>query len=225
MNRPENNDPVSGGNTVQGAGNEGDNHFAAPLGSTTGGRLEFVRGASNVTIHTDYATASLYQVRSEGPEPRVRAEGGVVTIEYPRTFHPFDWRKRTPEVTLNGSIPWEIRVRGGASRLNADLSGLQLSSFEVAGGASRVELRLPKPSGTVHLRVDGGANNVTIHRPEGVAARVRVGGGATKLSLDDQHFGAIGEETRLESLDYATAVDRYEIEVTGGANNLTVGTL
>ena len=221
MNRPENNDPVGGGNTVQGA----DDHFAAPLGSITGGHLEFVRGASNVTIHTDYATANLYHARCKGPEPRVRAEGGVVTIEYPRTFHPFDWRKRTVEVALNSSIPWEIRVRGGASRLDADLSGLRLSSFEVAGGASRVELRLPKPSNTVHLRVDGGASNVTISRPEGVAARVRVGGGATKLSLDDQHFGAIGGETRLESPDYATAVDRYEIEVTGGANNLTVGTL
>ena len=134
-------------------------------------------------------------------------------------------RKPTAEVTLNGSIPWEIRVRGGASRLDADLSGLRLTFFDVAGGASRVALRLPKPSGTVHLRVGGGASNVTIRRPERVAARVRVGGGATKLSLDEQHFGAVGGETRLESPDYATAVDRYEIEVAGGANNLTVGTL
>ena len=225
MDAPEYNYPVSGGNTTQRAANQGDGPLAAPLGSITGGRLEFVRGASNVTIHTDHATADLYHARSEGPEPTVRAEGGVVTITYPRTFHPFDWRKRTMEVTLNGSILWEIRIRGGASRLDADLSGLRLGAFEVAGGASRVELRLPKPSGTVRLRIGGGASNVIICRPEDVAARVRVGGGATKLSLDEQHLGAIGGETRLESPEYATAVDRYEIEVTGGANNLTVGTL
>src|SRR5215204_5272641 len=169
MNRPENNDPVNGEKIVQRADSEGGDHVTAPLGAITGGRLEFVRGASNVTIHTDYATANLYHARFEGPEPHVRAEGGVVTIEYPRTFHSFDWRKRTAEVTLNGAIPWEIRVRGGASRLDADLSRLRLSFFEVAGGASRVELRLPKPSGTVHLRVGGGASNVTIRRPEGVA--------------------------------------------------------
>ncbi len=140
MNRPEKNDPVSSGRTVQGADSEGGNHFTAPLGSTTGGRLEFVRGAANVTIHTESATANLYHARFEGPETRVRAEDGVVTIEYPRTFHLFDWRKRTAEITLNSSIPWEIRVRVGVSRFAADLSRLRLSSFEVEGGASRVEV-------------------------------------------------------------------------------------
>src|SRR5215216_3122494 len=139
MNRPENNnDPVNGGKIVQGADSEGGDHFTAPLGSITGGRLEFVRGAANVTIHTDSATANLYHARFEGPEPRVRTEGGAMTIEYPRTFHPFDWRKRAAEVMLNAQVPWEIRVRGGASRLDADLSGLHLGSFEVSGGASRV---------------------------------------------------------------------------------------
>jgi hypothetical protein len=225
MNRPENNEPVSGGNSAQGADNERGDHFAAPLGSITGGRLEFVRGTANLTLRTDHATANLYHARFEGPEPRVRAEAGAVTIDYPRTFHPFDWRTRAAEVTLNGSIPWEIGVRGGASRLDADLRGLRLGSFEVSGGASRVELKLPKPSGTVPIRIAGGASNVAIRRPKGVAARVRVGGGATKLSLDEQRFGAIGGEVRLESTDYATAVPRYEIEVQGGANNLSVGTL
>ena len=48
------------------------------------------------------------------------------------------------------------------------------------------------------------------------------GGGASKLALDDQHFGAIGGETRLESPDYAAAMDRYEITITGGATNVTI---
>lgn len=225
MNRAENDYPVNGEKIVQGANSEGGDHFTASLGSITSGRLEFVRGATNVTIDTDCATANLYDARFEGPEPRVQAEGGVVTITYPRTFHFSAWRKRTAEITLNGSVPWEIRVRGGVSRLDADLSRLRLSSFEIAGGTSRVELTLPKPAGTVHVRVGGVASNVTIRRPEGVAARVRVGGGASRLSLDEQRIGAIGGETRLESPDYAATVDRYEIEVQGGANNFTVGTL
>ena len=203
----------------------GAKDYTVPLGSITHGRLQFTRGAANVTLRAHSSMGDLYRARFDGPPPEVHAQDGAVTIRYPRTFHPFDWRKRTAEVTLNGAIPWEIRVRGGASRLDADLSRLRLSFFEVAGGASRVELRLPKPSGTVHLRVGGGASNVTIRRPEGVAARVRGGSGATKLSLDEQHFGAIGGETRLENPDYATAVDRYEIEVRSGASNLTVGPL
>ena len=225
MNRPENHESVSGGNTAQGADNGRGDHIAAPLGSITGGQLGFARGAANLTLRVDSSMGDLYHARFEGPEPRVRAEGGAVTIDYPRTFHPFDWRTRAAEVMLNAQVLWEIGVRGGASRLDADLSRLCLASFDVSGGASRVELTLPKPSGTVHFRIAGGASNVAIRRPEGVAAQVRVGGGATKLSLDEQRFGAIGGDVRLESPDYATAVHRYEIEVQGGANNLTVGTL
>ncbi len=175
MNRPKSTDPMSDGNTVNGAGNEGDDRFAAPLGPITGGRLEFVRGAANVTIRTDLSTADLYRARFEGPLPSVRVEGGAVSVKYPWTLHPFDWRRRGADIVLNAQVPWEIGISGGLSRLDADLSGFQLDSFEVEGGASRVELTLPKPLGTVSIRFDGGASNLTIRRPEGVAARVHVG--------------------------------------------------
>lgn len=196
--------------------------YTAPLGSITHGRLQFVRGAANVTLSVDSSMEDLYGARFDGPLPEVHAQDGAVTIRYPRTFHPFDWRKRAAEVTLNGSIPWQIEFRGGLSRLDADLSELRLGSFEVIGGASGVAVTLPRPSGTVWVRVSGGASDVTIHRPAGVAARVRVGRGASKLTFDDQHFGAIGGETRLQRPDYDGATDRYNVEVTGGASRLTV---
>lgn len=41
------------------------------------------------------------------------------------------------------------------------------------------------------------------------AAHVRVSGGASKPALDDR---CIGGETRLESLDYASAADWYGID-------------
>jgi hypothetical protein len=53
--------------------------FSAPLGSVTAGRLRFLSGASNVTVHTDPSTADLYHARFEGslwiarttPMPRI----------------------------------------------------------------------------------------------------------------------------------------------------------
>ena len=68
----------------------------------------------------------------------------------------------------------------------------------------------------------GGASNVTIHRPQGVAARVNASGGVTNLTFDEKHFGTIGGEVNLQSPDYDDVANRYEIEVTGGANNLTI---
>ena len=49
-----------------------------------------------------------------------------------------------------------------------------------------------------------------------------MGGGASKLAFDDQRLGAVGAEATLESGSYAGATDRYEITVTGGANDVSV---
>ena len=202
----------------------GAKDYTVPLGSITHGRLRFTRGAANVVIRADSSMGDLYRARFDGPPPEVHARDGAVTIRYPRTFHPFDWRRRTAEVTLNPAIPWQIEFHGGLSRLDADLSALRVGSFEVTGGASGVAVTLPRPSGTVSVRVTGGASDVTIHRPEGVAARIRVGRGVSELAFDEQRFGAIGGETRLQTPGYDGAADRYDVEVAGGASKLSVGT-
>ena len=104
------------------------------------------------------------------------------------------------------------------------LGVLAIRSLEIKGGARETILALPHPPGTVTLRVFGGASDLTIHRPEGVAARILVRDGSSKLAFDEQHFGAIGGETRWQSPDYEGAADRYNIEVFGGANGLTIYT-
>lgn len=201
--------------------------FRTPLGSSRRGRLVFASGASRTTLRADPSMADLYRARFEGRAPRVVAGEDTVTIRYPR-FPLFDWfgypRERPAEVALNARVPWDVEIREGASRLTADLRGLELRSFELSGGASRVEVTLPPPLGTVPVRVLGGASHVAIHRPEGVAARVRVVGGSTSLAYDRQRFGAVGGEVSLRSPDYEDAPDRYDITITGGASDLTIDT-
>ena len=230
IRKPERNSPANGGDeTGRAAAGEQcqGTDFTAPLGSLRSGRLVFASGASRLTVRADPSITGLYHASFEGRVPRVGAEDGTVIIRYPR-FLLFDWlyysglRERPAEVALNAQVPWGIQIREGASRLTADLLGLELRSFEVSGGASRVEVTLPPPSGIVPVRVLGGVSNVAIHRPEGVAARVRLGSGSTNLAFDDQRFGAIGGEVNLQSPDYEGASDRYDITVTGGTSNLTI---
>ena len=120
------------------ANNPAGGDFSTPLGASPSGRLQFTRGAANVVLRADSSMDDLYRARFDGPPPEVHARDGAVTVRYPRTFHPFDWRKRTAEVTLNPAIPWQIEFHGGLSRLDADLSVLELGSFEVSGGASKL---------------------------------------------------------------------------------------
>lgn len=187
--------------------------------------MRFTNGAHRVRMWADPAVQGLYRARFGNRTPTVVARGGVVAIRYPRS--PEDrWPDCGPEslaeVALNAGIPWDIEVRGGASRVLADLHDLQLGSFRLEGGAGRLELTLPVPRGVVVVVVLGGASNVAIRRPEGVPARLRVEGGATNLTFDDRRIGAAGRELDLPGRDYEDATDRYDVVVTGGANNLSV---
>jgi hypothetical protein len=71
-----------------------------------------------------------------------------VTIRYPRV-PPCDWlscrSERPAEVELNARMTWAVEVRGGASRILADLRGLRLGSLGLDGGASRLEVVLVAP--------------------------------------------------------------------------------
>jgi hypothetical protein len=230
VNEPKGNDQMRDGNPgVAGRTapkGQSNDYFAAPLGSSSSGHLLFVSGTSNVTIYADPSMEDLYRARFKGQVPIVRVKGGTVSIvvtRFPR-FGPRDfWLERPAEVALNASVTWHIEVRGSISRLTANLCKLRLGSIKLAGGASRIGIMLPRPSGTVSVRISGGASNVTIHRPEGVAARVHASGGTTNLTFDEKHFGAIGGDVNVQSPYYRDAANRYDIEVTGGANNLTIG--
>jgi hypothetical protein len=68
----------------------------------------------------------------------------------------------------------------------------------------------------------GGASNVTLRRSTGVAARLRVDGGATLLKFDDRSIGGAGGELDLRGRDYDGVADRYDITITGGVNNVSV---
>jgi hypothetical protein len=209
---------------VNSAGPERKGTFRAPLGSTSRGRIVVVGGASHLEIGADPTIEDLYRARYfEEPVPTVWLRGDTVTVRYPRP-RPLDGscRERSGEFVLGTRVPWRIEFRDGVSRLASDLRGLGLGSFEVEGGASRVELRLPRPSGSVPVCLRGGASHVAVHRPEGVAARLRVSGGVTNLYFDGRHLGVVGDEVELRTPDYDDASDRYDFAVTGGANNLTV---
>jgi hypothetical protein len=199
--------------------------FAAPLGSLTTAHLRFTNGAHRVSIRADANVRGLYRARFGNRMPAVMVREGIVTIRYPR-FPADEWldrgSDRFAEVELNASVAWDVGIRGGASGLLADLRTLRLGSLRLEGGAGRLDLALPEPSGTVTVVVLGGASNVAIRRPIGVAARLCVEGGATNLRLDDRRIGAAGGELDLKSRGYDAAIHRYDITVTGGANNVGV---
>lgn len=243
-----------------------DSAWFAPLGGTTSGRLVFISGAPYLTLHGDRELASLYRGTFNGAIPRVRVRDGVVTVRYGRLSW-FEWRTRIggqvleaaahwrddrADIALNGRVPWTLELRGGASKVAADLRAVELAGFDLAGGVSSVELDLPRPRSVVRIRIAGGANDVRIHRPVGVGVRLEVHGWANRVSFDGEPIHRRGQVTltdppiprkgnggsagairgladaadrgriRHETPGLAGTAEYYEIELTGGANRLSV---
>ncbi|MGW1296987.1 hypothetical protein [Streptomyces sp. NPDC002533] len=197
--------------------------FSGPLGPVTSGLLKFVGGASELTLVAGPKDSDhLYQGRFSGLVPEIDTTGGVVTVRYPRRLHPFSARRHSGSLTIHPTVAWAIEVDGGTGRLTADLSGIVLSRLDLGTGASHVSISLPRPRGTVRIQVAGGVSNVSLRRPQDVAARIAVSGGASQLTFDTQHLGAAGGGTTFASPTYDTTEDRYDIEVLGGASALTI---
>ena len=197
--------------------------YSAPLGDLESGRLVVSSGLSRLTLRTGEGMAVLYQARFEGSVPEMKTKDGIVTIRYPRRLWALlGGEKRVAEVTLSVAIPWWIVIQGGAAEITAELGGLDLAGLEVKGGLSMIRLELPAPSGVVPIRISGGASNITIRRPAGIAARVHLKGWASFFVFDDQTFSDVGNNVRLQSSGFEPTAPYYDIEVSSSASMVTI---
>ncbi len=215
----------------------GDASVGAPVASAVAGRLVFVTGAPAVTIRgaADLG-AELYRARFRGAIPSARVRDGIVTICYPR-FAWFDWRARvgdqllsasahwkrdTTEIVLNAGLPWFVDMRGATS-VTADLRGVRLSGFDLRGGAGNLVLALGHPVGAVRIRVRGGVSDIAVTRPSDVPAVLAMRGGYREATLDGDAVWTSGRTAgRISTPGAEAAADRFEIEVSGGANKVIV---
>jgi hypothetical protein len=193
--------------------------LAAPLASVDVAHLVFTRGAAHLTIRVDGSMEDLYRARFEGKVPDVRVDGGTVVVTYRMSIRP-----TRGEIILSGRVPWVIEGAFGMSDVLADLEHLDLRSLEISGGASAVEVRLPRPKEPTRVRIGGGASNVELIRPAGVPVRVLVGSGVSNLAIDDFRVGSAGGKTDWRSPDYDQVEGRYDVEIGAGGSKVTIRT-
>jgi hypothetical protein len=200
---------------------------SAPLGSATRGRLQIELGAVDLEVHADSSISDLYQAHlgfPSGQKPQVDVNGGTVVVRGmgSPSFGLLPPLRRTATITLNGSIPWDVQVGGGASQTRLDLRGVDLRSLTVDSGATHLDVLLPAPKGTVPVDISGGASNVTITRPQETPVEAQISGGASNLVVDDNQISILGGERRYTTPGYDSASDRYQVSISGGANNVRI---
>lgn len=202
-----------------------------PVGTLSKAELVLEFGASTLDVQAGSLGDDLYQAHFEyGPgEPTPTAsldrETGTVTIHQNPHFNLFAFsgsRHDQVALRLNDRLPWTIRISGGASQMTLDLSQGHLAGVRISGGASQMDLTLPPPHGTVRVEMSGGASQMRI-RAGGSAARINVTGGLGSLQANDSRYAGVGQLS-WQTPGYGAATDRYDIQITGGASEVTLNT-
>lgn len=114
-------------------------------------------------------------------------------------------------------------MHGGASGLEADLTGVDIRSVAFHSGAANVRLVLGRPEGRRPIRL-AALKNIRIERPAGVPVRLELAGSATKVTFDDRWYGAIGGGLADHTAGYDPAAPHYVVIVAGSADTLTIVT-
>ena len=198
---------------------------AAPAHLVTGaldGRTEagfdVVDGAERITLRTAGLGADLYRVST--PEagtavPRAEERDGRVRLRV-------DGAARAVDITLNAAVRWDLRVAGGAVSSTLDLGAGRVGGVDLSGGADRVVLTLPRPDGTLTVRMSGGVNLFDVRTAARTPVRVRVGSGAGRVTLNGQGHAGVPAGRSFTPAAWAGAADRIDVDAAAGMSALTV---
>ncbi len=123
-------------------------------------------------------------------------------------------------VKLASDLPITLTVNAGAGEFDFDLQDVKVAGARMNIGASSVTITLPRPSGDVAMRLDGGASSIVIVIPSDVEARIVSSGGLVSTSTSNARTTKSGNI--IETAGYATAKDRVTFTVTGGVNSVAI---
>jgi hypothetical protein len=177
--------------------------------------LDLVTGTTSVDVRAADLGDTLYQVESS-KTPSVNDTDDRIEVHV-------TGGDASVTIRLNRDVRWTVRFTAGSQSNTADLRELaHLAGVEYVGGVSSIDLTLPKPGGTVPVRVDGGASAVRVHAPNGAPVRVKAGGGAGRVAIDGEEHNGVSAGASFASGGWEAAADRYDVDAVGGVSAITV---
>jgi hypothetical protein len=184
--------------------------------------LELASGVTTLVLHSGDIGGALYRAVTPpgaGVLPAAVVSGGhvVVQLRSSGTGGP-----SVLDVTLSSAVAWTVHEDGGATEATVDMSAGGLAVLDFAAGIARIDATLPRPSGTVVVRLGGGASEFTVHVPAGVPTRVAFDGGAGSATVDGTVHTGIAGGTSYAPNGWDAASDRVDVDNTAGVSTFTL---
>ena len=197
-----------------------------PLEGARRASIRFNHGAGRLSVRDGAGTGALLQgTFVGGVQPTVERLGDLAEVHLKAdnlvivpgllNTEGFSW-----DVRLTREIPLELKFEMGANEAQVDLTHLKVADIKVETGASSLVMMLPEQAGMTRVKVECGAASVRLRVPEGVAAHIEVSSGLMGVNVDTSRFPK--RDGFYESDSYATAANRVDIFVEGGAASIQI---
>jgi hypothetical protein len=182
--------------------------------------LDVVSGTTSVVVSDDAPSGSLYRVHTPaGSGIRPLATLDHRTLRVGQTADGNGNAVPTIDIQLARRVRWTINLDGGATTESVNMARGNLSSLTFGAGVSMASVRLPIPTGTLTLKLAGGATRLVVVAPTGAPAEVRVRGGASEVDLDGaSHSGVAGGSVFTEPT-WGSTENRYAIDLSTGVSD------
>lgn len=223
------------GGTALALGGPSSPHVAAmPAGGLTRAELKVTSGTAILDVSVGKLGGTLLRVSTPDGAPvrPVLSDPGLIVLSLagagpggPGAAGPGARRQDSGyavKVVLNAAVTWSLDLAGGTQLTTVDMRGGKVAGIAVMAGSDTLDMKLPRPAGTLPLLLAGGVSQFLLSLPAGVPAQVTVGGGASFVSLDGQHLTGIAGGTVVTSPGWAAATSRYVIDATSGFSRLAV---
>ncbi|PWR13028.1 hypothetical protein DKT68_01800 [Micromonospora acroterricola] len=215
-------DRAGGGPHGEGAPAAGQ-AMVAPVAGRQEATFVLADGLASLDLRVADLGDDLYRISSpagSGVAPRPEVLGETVRLGVVATGTA---GARAVRVLLNERVGWRLHLVGGVSSQTLDLGRARLLGMELAGGSSRTDIFLPPVTGTMTVRLTGGASQLDVRVPGEPPVRVRVGAGAASVVVRDERWAGVAAGALLSTPGWDRSVDRLYLDLVAGASSVTVG--
>ena len=127
----------------------------------------------------------------------------------------FNW-----DLQFSPALDWDITIRNGAAKGEADLSGIRVKNLKLKMGAGNFTLNLGNKINNTQVKIEAGASKVKVNVPKGSGVKVNLSGTLVHNNFDNLGWNqrARARDRSYLSPDYEKSTNRIELDV-----NMVVG--
>jgi hypothetical protein len=207
-----------------GAGKSGSRVATAAVDGRTAASFELTTAVTKVAMRSEDLGDDLYRISTAEdagiiPKPVLTQDRVQLNL-----VPDGDGSTGAVEVVLTSKVLWNLRFAGATDEQRIDFTGGEVGGIDLVGGSRITEIVLPKPAGTVALKVTGAVDELTLTSPAGNPVRVQMQGGAKTVAAGARTLRDVEPGSTLTPKDWKTN-DRYDVTAQARVTLLSVVTV